>query len=51
MFWLVATSNIIMIKKIKDKIEGIWWDVKGFTLADIKAWWLVAAIVVWYLVW
>ena len=41
----------IELKKIKDKVEDIWWDVKDFTLADIKAWWLVAAVVIWYLVW
>ena len=39
------------MKWLKDKIVDIWWDVKDFTLADIKAWWLVAAVVVWYLVW
>ena len=44
-------QKVIIMEWLKDKISDIWWDVKEFTLADIKAWWLVAAIVIWYIVW
>ena len=44
-------QKVIIKEWQKDKISDIWWDVKEFPLADIKAWWLVAAIVIWYIVW